>query len=500
MPTIFTDLPCTRRIAVGASSNAQGLDGVPELARTAREALSAAGWTISTDAPALPVHEYDRAIPSGDAWKACYGYDAAARTERGACGCVCYSFQVPADALTGDPCNIAGVALSVRGDRYLDAGADLHVVFSASATPPTVAELLARTPDETGLCATSDQTIAPNQRNGVTAPVTISPASQAATAYIHVALLLTDYLGTRGAWIEGGALLVSGAISVEFSRAVSADSPETLALLAGKEGANPPAEPVITNRFGAVPAPRCDVRYICELSLPSSVPPVTSYQSPQLESQPLLRIADALFVASAPAGGVAWHAFGSDSHYWFLDGSVTLFDTLDDSKHYIRPTMRAVIRSGVGFGSFRALTISSAITAGNPLDLAVYALAKPCDCAIPGGLIHSDAFWQGGLSSIPVITNGFQLWNNEMATTFFAGSASDETLSPTAPVGVTPLAHRAVAAGETLSRIEFDAPLSVSGVVTIILAVAPSATVAPATATASTAIPATTELSLEARP
>jgi hypothetical protein len=226
MPTSFANLPVTRRVAVGASATGQGLDGVPELTRTALEALAAADWTVSDAPPYIPPHDYDRALPAGDAWKACWGYDAAARTERGACGAVCYTFAVPADALTGAACNITSIGARVQGDRYLDAGVDMHVLLSDSATPPTVAELLARAPEIMGLCATGDQTDPPNQRHGVSATATITP-SAAATAYIHIALLLHDYLGTRGAWIEGGAMLVGGAatggaggVTVEFSRDV----------------------------------------------------------------------------------------------------------------------------------------------------------------------------------------------------------------------------------------------------------------------------------------
>lgn len=222
-----------RRVAVGISSAAQGADGVGELTRTAYAALLSASWTDSDAAPSIPVHDYAQPLPSGDAWKACYGYETTARTERAACGAVCYSYAIPADALTGDPCNIVSITASVVGDRYLDAGVDCHVVLSSSATPPTVATLAARTPDTT-LCATGSQTEPPNKRVGITAELSIEPAVPAAS-YIHVALLLHDYLGVRGAWIEGGAMLASAAaggvnafgipaVAVEFSRDVAADS------------------------------------------------------------------------------------------------------------------------------------------------------------------------------------------------------------------------------------------------------------------------------------
>lgn len=232
MATTHT-ITAKRRVAVGISSAAQGADGVGELTRTAYAALLSASWTDSDAAPSIPVHDYAQPLPSGDAWKVCYGYDATARTERAACGAVCYSYAIPADALTGDPCNIVSVSALVTGDRYLDAGVDCHVVLSSSATPPTVATLAARTPDAT-LCATGSQTEPPNKRAGIAAELSVEPGA-AATAYVHVALLLHDYLGVRGAWIEGGAMLASAAaggvnafgipaVAVEFSRDVAADS------------------------------------------------------------------------------------------------------------------------------------------------------------------------------------------------------------------------------------------------------------------------------------
>jgi hypothetical protein len=223
MPTTFSNLVPVRRVAVGDCSGPLG-SGFDALARSAYTALRAAEWTQSADPPFLPVHDNgqtaNKTIPRGDAWKCSYGYDAAARTERSACGAVCYTFAIPSDATAGTPANISTVSLSLTGDRYLDAGVDLYLVPSASATPPSVADLLALTPIGT-YCATSDQSPAPqNERHGVTEAVEAA-LGVAAQPYIHVALLLHDYTTNRGAWIEGGAMLEGAAATIVFSREVS---------------------------------------------------------------------------------------------------------------------------------------------------------------------------------------------------------------------------------------------------------------------------------------
>lgn len=230
MPTTFTNLVPVRRVAVGVSASSQGRDGVTELTQTALANLQSLDWTESSEPPFFPVHDYAQNLPRGDAWKACYGYDAAARTERAACGAVVYSFPIPSDALTGAPCDIDAVRFTVVGDRYLDAGVDVYVLPSASATPPTVAAILSGETPAGTYCATGTQTEPPNKRSGVTDEVEVQPGT-AATAYVHVALLLHDYVGARGAWIEGGAMLDGPALSITFSRDVAADTPPSTRIL-----------------------------------------------------------------------------------------------------------------------------------------------------------------------------------------------------------------------------------------------------------------------------
>ena len=228
MPTTYTSLAPVRRVAVGDCSGPLG-SGFDALAQSAYDALRRSSWRESSDPPFLPVHDNgqtaNKTIPSGDAWKCSYGYNADARTERSACGMVCYTFALPKNATSGSACNIAALSFSIAGDRYLDGGADVYVAYLAQREPPDPATFIAYSSARvaTGLCRTDDQAETPNNRHGVTAQVSLTPGV-AAVAYVHVMICLTDYLTTRGAWIEGGAMLESGAVSITFSRNVTPDS------------------------------------------------------------------------------------------------------------------------------------------------------------------------------------------------------------------------------------------------------------------------------------
>lgn len=234
MPTTFSDITPVRRVAVGDCSGPLG-SGFDALARSAYASLLRSGWTESADPPFLPVHDNgqtaNKTIPRGDAWKCSYGYDAAARTERSACGAVCYTFALPADAYSGTPANISTVSLSLTGDRYLDAGVDLYIIPSASPTPPKIVDngqgravIDSATPVGT-YCETSDQSPKPpNERHGVTEAVEATPGVTA-QPYLHVALLLHDYTTNRDAWIEGGAMLEGATATITFSREVQITLP-----------------------------------------------------------------------------------------------------------------------------------------------------------------------------------------------------------------------------------------------------------------------------------
>lgn len=237
----------TRRVAVGLSAGAAGADGVPELAQSAHEALMRAPWVESPDAPSMPVHDNgqtsNRSVPSGDAFKCGYGYDATNRTERAAAGAVCYSFQLPSATVAATaPATVTGLTVRVIGDRYLDAGARVFVMLTGSAQPPTLAEMMGAEAASGVVCATSGQTkpdgvtpLAPNNRTGVRADAEITPATPlaapegATAAYLHVCLALADYTTTRGAWIEGGAMLAPDTLRITFDREVEDGAAATAA-------------------------------------------------------------------------------------------------------------------------------------------------------------------------------------------------------------------------------------------------------------------------------
>ena len=228
-----TGLQLQRWTLRGDCAAAQGRDGVLELTRTAYASLRAAAWEKSAAAPSMPVHDNgqvaNKEIPEGDAWKCSYGYDETARTERAAAGAVCYTAELPAGAWTGDGCNVETVAVRVVGDRYLDQGAIVRVALTDDPAPPSVAAFEALATAAGPLCATSGQTdakgaeLAPNNRTGEREDAEISfPEGTAAKRYLHVALFLADYLGARGAWIEGGAMIAPDTIAVTFDRAAPA--------------------------------------------------------------------------------------------------------------------------------------------------------------------------------------------------------------------------------------------------------------------------------------
>lgn len=486
MATTHT-LTATRRVAVGVSPTDQGADGVGELTRTAYAALLAAEWTDSDAAPSLPVHDYAKPLPSGDAWKACYGYDAAARTERAACGACCYSYAIPADALTGDPCNIVSVTALVSGDRYLDAGADCHVVLSSSATPPTVATLAARTPDAT-LCATGSQTEPPNKRVGVTATLFVEPGA-AATAYVHVALLLHDYFGVRGAWIEGGAMLAvdpsaaaaSGSssaplLSVEFSRSVSPDAPPTaptLALDIGRPASTTSGTADDQTRFGvtmAGPVNWSCYHFSCVYG--SNTLTTADFYDPQGVALAFLRSMQPPKIDGADNRQleVGFYSAAKNSD---LTSAPSVFSS---SIRYVRgttinPLAICMIRSGYGCGSFSRVVFDSSISVGMPLDTVVYSVDPITTSFAVLTDIGADAFWLGRSSTVSVSAK--YTVGGQSTTVILGTEGSSWTRPASKSVSVSPLAATKIPEGATLSEIVFNQPLVVNGFVTILVAFRP---------------------------
>lgn len=223
------------------SDGAQGADGVSQLAKTAFRNLLDADWEYDHDEPTLPVHEYDRARPYGQAYKAVWGYNADERTERSCCGAACYTYRIPDDAF--DETNVDGVALlsqvavQIQVDRYCDKGAIVYCELSHSSSPTKLNAIMGVTIEAQSWFATNEQTsdsgneIPPNKRSGASGEATYNLNSQAPQEYLHVYLLLADYESVRGAWIEGGAIFTSDSVNVEFSRTITfADDSVSVAL------------------------------------------------------------------------------------------------------------------------------------------------------------------------------------------------------------------------------------------------------------------------------
>jgi len=327
MATTLQNLPFVRRTALAVSTTAHGADGTEELARSALAALSAAPWTDNAAAPSFPVHEFDRPCPSGDAFKACWGYSEELRSQRSAAGAVVYTYTMP--TATGQ--TVDAVAATVTGDRYLDLGVDVHAVLSDSATPPTVAELLARTPDAT-LCATSSQAPKkPNDRTGVRATLSLS-AIGSAKAYLHVALLLHDYLGVRGAWIEGGAMLSPDTLAVTFSGSVTAPARAGGYLVPVFPPITTPGTPPFVELWNAMGkgSNDADAARLAQTVL-SGAAPLAAKQLNGGTYPPLLGNADhAGFAVTSPSDHCSDWFCGSISHqtdgYSWVVGSVAHFD------------------------------------------------------------------------------------------------------------------------------------------------------------------------------
>lgn len=485
-----------RRVAVGVSATAQGADGVGELTRTAYAALLATAWTDSDAASSVPVHDYAQALPAGDAWKACYGYDAAARTQRAACGAVCYSYAVPADALTGEPCNIVSVGALVTGDRYLEAGVDCHVVLSAAATPPTVATLAARTPDAT-LCATGSQTEPPNKRVGVTAELVVEPGA-AATAYIHVALLLHDYTTARGAWIEGGAMLAvdpaagdgGPTIEVEFSRSVTEDGPREVAFPTSLLSSGVADNSMLIAATNGSPVYASTIYGFMADVLGSSYVPA-NFANPQSKGLDIIYMpgmdlqADSKLTSSllfvTPNDSAKFRRVG----YSYRNGSTDL----------LAPIVTSVMTSAyMDAGFFGQLKISNAgLTWPLPAVMCVYAVVSPAFVRPGWGAVCQPSFWRAGATSFQ--SSEYSAFGEQL---IWSSKPGDASLPAEFSVPAVPLLSHRFAEGDPLDgTFRFATPIHLDAggySTTLVASFRPD--IGGTNNTANATIPATMALSL----
>ena len=490
MPTTFSNIVPIRRVAVGDCSGPMG-SGFDALARSAYAALLRADWTQSAEPPFLPVHDNgqtaNKTIPHGDAWKCSYGYDADARTERSACGAVCYTFALPSDATAGTPANISTVALSLTGDRYLDAGVDLYLIPSASPTPPAIPDLLALVPVGT-YCATSDQSpTPPNERHGVTETVSAT-LGVAAQSYLHVALLLHDYTTNRGAWIEGGALLDSSAATVVFSREVVQTPVETDA-----DWGDANTHDDRCNRSPTIIAPHIVYGYEFSVTDTASIGSI-QYPTEDLRQREgfLAMISPTVdAIRTNPGLGMSITTSASNDR-----GTIRLTKT-GSSTVIVKPQISVALRSGFFHdGEYTGISVadSGATNLQLPVRVVAYVFTRPQFVVLPGyESICSQSFWSASDETVKCITNR----NYYVNTTFFEFPVPEnpDVVIETTDVAAVPLFTSLVPEGGSLDgTYQFPVPLTLRGAsyplgypATIILGfrAAPGSTVEGASATIS---------------
>lgn len=232
--------PVARWRVRAISDGPQGADGTAALAESAWRNLLAAEWEYDHGAATMPAHRWNYAEPpAGQAFKIVYGYDAATSKQRSCAGAVCLTYRIPDGAFahgTGQDAvaaaTVSSVSAAIAVDRYCDGGAVIYAAISDSIAPPAFAGMASAASAATAWFPTSRQTdsdgnaLAPNSRtgDGGTARYTFAEP-QTPKTYLHLLLLLADYTGTRGAWIEGSAMFAgSGAATVEFSRSPGAET------------------------------------------------------------------------------------------------------------------------------------------------------------------------------------------------------------------------------------------------------------------------------------
>lgn len=235
MATTVTLKPISKWRISAESATAQGADGVQQLADTAYENLLSMKWERDDNEPTLPVHEYNRAKPYGQAYKAVWGYNAEARTERSCCGAVAYGFKLPDDtdgtsANDSHQAKIVSIKMKIAVDRYCDKGVTIAIQQKSQDARPMDASAALVYGDELNIFATETQLgtdgnpLPPNQRHGVVGEYTYSfPSPQYSENFLVVYLRLSDYTSVRGAWIEGGGMFAEDTIEVTFDRDVTPD-------------------------------------------------------------------------------------------------------------------------------------------------------------------------------------------------------------------------------------------------------------------------------------
>ena len=445
MPDIlaFTPSAYSRRTAIGLSDGAQGADGVPQLAASAYDALMRAQWAPDDSAASIPTHAYDRPAPSGDAFKAVYGYEAgtdegSTGTERSVAGAVCYTYALPADAVEqlDGAASCLSVSALVTGDRYLDAGACLVALLSDARTPPPLAEFLSSplAVRSAAVCATAGQTdadgkaLTPPYRTGQSAAALCTfPDDTMPLKYLHLVLVLEDYLSTRGAWIEGGAMLEARAVSIQFSRVVTPDDDsEPLDL-----GASETQAALHTARADGVSVLAWRGAALGDEATPVFAPSTSTAEKARRALSHILQGHD-YAATDLAAGTAAWKTWSAAN----FEGSLP--PGISESAYAVRYAMRSGV---VQAGAYAHLLLPGLSSLSLPCDCRLYAFAAVGPTAAgpgeapftapPPALLLSPAAVAGTLRSVPCGAS-------TLARVGFADLLSDEappaSLSLAAPV------------------------------------------------------------------
>ena len=476
---ILTIKPIRRHYVTGFSKGPQGADGVSILAREAYLSMLAATWQDDIREATMPVHEYKRDPPAGQAYKCVWGYDGDKRTDQAACGAECYTFKIPADALddtnADGGADINSIVLRLAGDRYLDHGVSVWCELSSSPTPSPIAVAMA-SGGGIAYLATANQTdaageqIAPNKRSGVEEEITVDMSGAASEEYLHVHLFLADYLGVRGSWIEGGAMFASEAVSIDFSRDVAqTDSDSEISSLALNVG-----RAAIGSGSGQL-TPSAALQVLPRVSL---------WENFSI-------VADGDAVAALPGGAQATGEFDtrvadmlafllSDPLLWAQSPMVA-----DDTGiEYGGVGKLAFNNNAVGFCCmcahgltggklFRGMRFENALPDSIPYRLLVYGVSGDIAIASSASNLHfatplvywadllSRQFRSGEAKTLRVLTD------SSLAAQDMASASADDT----AEVSVQPLATRSVSA--SLSRVDFAAPFVSGDFSSILIALIP---------------------------
>ncbi len=406
-----------KRWSLRGKSDLMSITAMPAMTTLAYERMAAAAWLELAETESdLPRHDPMQVgawADTYDAAKFCTDY-ANGKQYAFACA-ACYTIKIPAEAQAGTKAKVEAVIATVYGDRWLGEGAIISAFLTASATPPTWADIidgstaLASSPDP---APAADAVTVPDWQAPLrqitrsnTAPdndyaATLAPATATdATAYLHVVIRLSDYIsvrqlavtggGTRdSAWIEGGAKIDGATIAVTFDRAVTPDGQATIEL---RNEFSDAATPYHSNSFGNY---SCNVESVFELGYVGGVYAPLSEPGDYVMMRKLLAAREQQTLSQA----IAWASGTSLDNYVYpkfgtAGGKVgcVYANTADPAHHDYRLHGLWVGRStmameekvdGLSFG-----TAIPALPAGQIVRIAMYAHEGP----MPDAVVHIES-------------------------------------------------------------------------------------------------------------